>query len=539
MRLTDNNIINKEIWDQNGYNLPKYNRKTLIENTKKNPIWLHMGAGNIFRSFPAMLNHRLLNEKKMDKGIIVAEGFDYEIIEKAYRPFDELSLLVTLKSNGTIEKNIIGSVVESLTMDDIDDADFKRLKQIFKAESLQIVSFTITEKGYSLKDSSSNFTESVKEDFRNGPKNPKSYMGKLATLLYERYIDSGAPITMMSLDNATHNGSLLRETILTYIDEWIKNDLIDENFKEYVSNPELVSFPWSMIDKITPRPDITVQNELIKDGFEDTDIIVTEKQTYTAAFVNAEEAEYLIIEDAFPNGRPPLEKAGIIFTDKKTVEKAEKMKVSTCLNPLHTALAIFGCLLNYSTIHEEMRDPELVGLIKKIGYKEGLPVVVDPGIIDPKSFLDEVINIRFPNPFIPDSPQRIATDTSQKLSIRYGQTIQSYRDAKNKEVKSLEFIPLVLAGWLRYLMKVDDKGQEMKISPDPLLGELLPIIKQVTLGETSSTEKIIEPLLKRKDIFGVDLYQVGLAEKVLDYFEKLIDGPGAVRETLKWALSNK
>ena len=85
-----------------------------------------------------------------------------------------------------------------------------------------------------------------------------------------------------------------------------------------------------------------------EDGFEDTDLIITSKNTYTAAFVNAEETEYLVIEDTFPNGRPPLEKAGFIFTDRETVDKVEKMKVCTCLNPLHTALAIFGCLLSYA-----------------------------------------------------------------------------------------------------------------------------------------------------------------------------------------------
>lgn len=90
------------------------------------------------------------------------------------------------------------------------------------------------------------------------------------------------------------------------------------------------------------------------------------------------------------------------------------MKVTTSLNPLHTALAVTGCLLGYQSISAEMQDDDLVGLIKGIGYLEGLPVVENPGIIDPKQFIDEVINKRLPNPYIPDTPQRIATDTSQK-----------------------------------------------------------------------------------------------------------------------------
>ena len=82
-------------------------------------------------------------------GIIVAEGYDYEIVKKAYRPQDDLSLLVTLKANGTIEKTVIGSLAQSLTVDRHDEADWNRLKEIFASKSLQMVSFTITEKGYS------------------------------------------------------------------------------------------------------------------------------------------------------------------------------------------------------------------------------------------------------------------------------------------------------------------------------------------------------------------------------------------------------
>ncbi len=102
---------------------------------------------------------------------------------------------------------------------------------------------------------------------------------------------------------------------------------------------------------------------------------------------------------------------------RETVDKVEKMRVCTCLNPLHTCLAIFGCLLGYTKISDEMKDRELVKLVETVGYQEGLPVVVNPGILDPKEFLDTVLRVRVPNPFMPDTPQRIATDTSQKKCV--------------------------------------------------------------------------------------------------------------------------
>ncbi len=116
--------------------------------THAEPTWVHFGAGNIFRAFPAAILNEALNSGKYDRGVIVAESFDYEIIDKAYQPYDNLSLLVCLKSTGDIEKKVIASVTESLKADYSFGADWARLVEIFQNPSLQMISFTITEKGY-------------------------------------------------------------------------------------------------------------------------------------------------------------------------------------------------------------------------------------------------------------------------------------------------------------------------------------------------------------------------------------------------------
>ncbi len=126
-----------------------------------------------------------------------------------------------------------------------------------------------------------------------------------------------------------------------------------------------------MIDKITPRPNESVEKIINEDGIDDLAPVITSMKSYVAPFVNAEETEYLVIEDDFPNGRPALEKGGLIFTDRETVDKVEKMKVCTCLNPLHTALAVYGCLLGYDLISKEMQDPDLKKLVEVIQEPSG------------------------------------------------------------------------------------------------------------------------------------------------------------------------
>ena len=282
-----------------------------------------------------------------------------------------------------------------------------------------------------------------------------------------------------------------------------------------------------MIDKITPRPDPGVAERLQADGLNGIDAVVTGKNTYVAPYVNAEELEYLVIEDDFPNGRLPLERAGVLFADRDTVNKVETMKVTTCLNPIHTALAIYGCLLGYTSIHAEMQDAELLALSRAVGYREGLPVVVNPGILDPQTFIDEVVNVRLPNPYIPDTPQRIATDTSQKLAIRFGQTIKAH----GANAATLTAIPLVLAGWCRYLLGVDDNGNTFTCSPDPLLESAQAKLQDVHVGSDNLGN--VRELLQDSAIFGVDLYAVGLGDKIEGYLREMLAGNGAVRATLK------
>lgn len=535
MQLSKVGLSNKDIWEEKKFILPKFDLDEIKNNTKENPIWIHFGAGNIFRAFHGNLFQELLNKNKIDKGLIVVEGYDYEIIDKINKPYDDLSILVTLKSSGEIEKKVIGSIVESLTLDRDNSLDFNRLKEIFINKSLQVVSFTITEKGYNTFDNKGQVLETIKVDLENGPDKATSYLGKIASLIYERYKVGMLPISMVSMDNCSSNGYKLYESIKIFASGWVENNLVDSEFLNYINNEKLVAFPWTMIDKITPRPDEEIEEALKNDGLENISPIITKKNTYIAPFINAEESEYLVIEDLFPNGRPNgLEELGVIFTDRETVKKAEKMKVCTCLNPLHTTLAVFGCLLGYKLISEEVKDPILNKLINNIGYIEGIPVVEDPKILNPKEFLSDVINVRLTNPFIPDTPRRIATDTSQKIAIRFGKTIKEYENSKSLNVEDLKFIPLVLSGWLRYCMGIDDSGNEFELSPDPLINFIKPIINKFEIGKKElNIEEILLPILSRKDIFGVDLYKNNLSKKIINYFEEMIASKGAVYETLK------
>ena len=536
MKLTLQGLANRKEWLQAGFQLPAFDYPAVSARTRKAPCWIHFGCGNIFRAFQARMVQELLDAGVMDRGVTAVSGTNPATIRQSFAPYDNLSILVTLGGDGTLTKTVVGSIMEALPALGQTPEEEARLREIFSSPSLQMASFTITEKGYALRDASGRYLPEVEHDLREGPGHCQSYLGQVTSLLSTRYRNGRHPLAMVSMDNCSHNGDVLKQAVLAIAEAWEKSGLVSEGFSGWLGDPSCVSFPWTMIDKITPRPDEAIRRMLAEDGVEDLTIRSNVTGSVAAPFVNAEACEYLVIEDAFPAGCPPLEKGGVLFASRETVEKTERMKVCTCLNPLHTALAIFGCLLGYDRMSGEMKDPALVRLALSVGYQEGLPVVTHPGVLDPEQFLREVVTLRIPNPYLPDTPQRIATDTSQKLPVRFGETLKAWLARPDLSVRDLVWIPLVFAGWLRYLLAVDDAGNPFSPSPDPRLAQLSGILKDFHPGIRPDTDEIcrkLSGLFADASLWGVDLNACGLSRKVAENFGRMLAGPGAVRELLQ------
>jgi fructuronate reductase len=589
LELNYKSLADRAAWEAAGISAPKYDPQAVARNTIDNPIWMHFSAGNIFRAFIAALQDKLLNEKLTNRGIVVIETHDPEIIEKVYAPFDNLCISVTLSPKTDKRANsrepdvgtLIGSVSGAISTGD--NKGYAAAQAAFRNPSLQLVSYTVTEKAYSLRGADGKHHGDVKADVENGPDRPANIIAVTASLLFERYLAGAYPISLVSMDNCSENGERLRASVIEIAEEWLKRGYCEPGFRIWLRDESIVAFPWSMIDKITPWPSDAVAKGLEDAGIAGMMPVATKKGAVVAPFVNTEPAQYLVIEDNFPGGRPPLEKAGVIFADRETVKKSEWMKVATCLNPLHTTLAIFGFLLGYERISDEMGDEALLALVRRVAYDEGLPVVANPGVIDPKAFIDEAVNERLPNPMLPDAPPRIAADTSQKIAIRFGGTIRAYMERRNAYAdlsgaannadctrstpqidvcsnadctrsapqivacndlpapSALVGIPLVLAGWLRYLLALDDSLNPYIPSPDPMLEIMRESLSTIEIrtgyaddpNGANAVKAIVKPILSNEGLFGADLYSAGLTDKIASMFVEMIEGPGAVRRTLE------
>ena len=533
MKLNREGLKEKNFWPERGIALPGYDVELAAKKALAAPRWVHFGIGNIFRVFIGGIADDLLEAGALDRGLTCVETFDYEVVDKIYEPYDNLVLSVILKGDGSREVKALGSLAEAVKADFSCPESRKRMKEIFTSPVLQLVSFTITEKGYALYQPDGSYTALTKADIAKGPQGAVSAIAIVTAGLYERFLAGGQPLALVSMDNCSHNGQLLRSAVLTMAAEWEKAGYVGADFTAWVSDEDQVAFPWTMIDKITPRPSETLAAEYEAMGIEDMMPVITAKRTYIAPFVNAEKPQYLVIEDHFPNGRPQLEKGhGVYMTDRHTVNLAERMKVTACLNPVHSALGPLEVVLGIPLFADGLKDPTLLKMAKMVAYGEGMPAIEDPLILSPKAFTDELFEDRFVNEYLGDTNLRLATDVSQGVGVRFGETIKTYV-RRYGSAEQLVAIPLGIAGWLRYMLGVDDQGNPYELAPDPLNEEMTMRLAEVHFDDPTSLTDQLVPVLSNENIFFADLYKAGLGHKIEELFRQMIAGPGSARRTVE------
>lgn len=534
MKLNRTSLSNRQAWADMGIRVPGYDVAQAVEKAVQAPRWIHFGIGNIFRIFLGGIADELLEKGLLDRGVTCIETFDFDVVDKIYTPYDDLALSVILKSDGTRDMKVLGSLAEAIKADPADPDQWARVKAAFASPDLEMITFTITEKGYALTRADGSYLPYVVQDIENGPDLAHGAMAVVTAGLFQRFNEGALPVALVSMDNCANNGRLLKDSVVTMAEEWAKRGFVPEAFIDYVSDEETVAFCCTMIDKITPRPSEQIADDLEALGLEDMQPVITSKRTYIAPFANGEGPQYVVIEDRFPNGRPRLEEGfGVYMGDYDTVSRSERMKVTALLNPVHSATGPLGVVLGVDLFADLLEQvPAVLKMAKAVAYQEGLPMVKDPGILSPQAFVDELFEDRFPNKYLGDTNLRLSTDVSQGVGVRFGETIKAYT-AKYGSAERLVAIPLGIAGWLRYMLGVDDQGKAYELAPDPMNEEITRLFSTITWGEPASVTDQLRPILSNERVFFTDLYQAGLGEKIEGFFKEMIQGPGSTLRTIE------
>ena len=187
MKLNYDGLKDVRSWQAAGIELPPYDAEALAAQTRRDPRWAHFGIGNIFRVFVGGIADRLLRENCMDRGITCIETFDFDVVDKIYLPFDNLVISVILNADGSVNRRVLGSLSEVIKARADQPSDWTRMKEVFTHPEFQMASFTITEKGYVLRDTAGKYFGYVCADIEQGPERVVGAMGIVTAMLYARY----------------------------------------------------------------------------------------------------------------------------------------------------------------------------------------------------------------------------------------------------------------------------------------------------------------------------------------------------------------
>ena len=355
--------------------------------------------------------------------------------------------------------------VESIQMAYSAHEDFEEIMKAFLDPKLEIITLTITEKGYDL-DSSGKLDlakSNILQDLAN-PERPESAIGLLSLGLHQRFMAGRNPLTVISCDNVRDNGRKLHAAVESYS--------FKAGWDDGLWISQKVKFPNTMVDRIVPSllPEKITALEKEFSLPTHSELIATEKFCQW------------VIENHFSMERPAWEKAGVQFVDD--VRPYEEMKLKL-LNASHSYLAYAGLNKGLQFIHEAIADHELRSNVLKL-YEEVTPLLEIPNNFDLAAYKKDLIK-RFENFKLPHQLKQIAMDGSQKLPQRIFPSLIRTED----EGLSNQVLALTVKEWMKYCYSQFEKNI---LPDDPESKYMLSFFETRKWSEGMWSGKIFNPL---------------------------------------------
>ncbi|WP_309109088.1 mannitol dehydrogenase family protein [Arthrobacter sp.] len=410
--------------------IPSYDRSGLT------PGIVHFGVGGFHRAHQAMYLDRLMNAGLAQDWAIIGVGVlpTDAHMKQVMDDQDCLYTLTVKNPDGSRESRVIGSIIDYLFAPEDPEAVIEKMA----SEDIRIVSLTITEGGYNFHHLTGEFNAAnpdVMHDLTPGTV-PKTTFGLITEALARRRARGLAPFTVMSCDNIQGNGDVARNMFAAYA------HLKDPELGRWIT--ERVSFPNSMVDRITPATTDA-----------DRSAIADEFGTSDAWPVVCEPFEQWVLEDHFSIGRPPFEHAGVQLVED--VEPYELMKLRL-LNASHQGMCYFGYLAGYRYAHQAAQDPVFAQFLLDYMDKEATPTLQPVPGINLNTYKRTLIE-RFSNEYVRDTLARLCAESSDRIPKWLLPVIRENLEKGGEIHRSAA----IVASWARYAEGIDEQGNRIDV----------------------------------------------------------------------------
>jgi fructuronate reductase len=463
---------------------------------------VHFGVGAFMRAFVATYSDAAMAAKGGDWGIAGVSLRQQKVCEQL-RPQDCLYTLHTLDNDGSACR-LIGSI-RSI---DVAPENPQQVIDTLADPGVQVVTMTITEKGYCLAPDSGDLDRAnadLEHDLRH-PQAPRSMPGLLVAGMRQRQLTGGGPLTIISCDNLPDNSSRLRKGVLAFADE------VDPALRDWLDAH--TSFPATMVDRITPATtgaDLDAAARLI--GVRDE------------AMVKTEPFSQWVIEDNFAAARPYWEAGGALLVADVRPYEIAKLQL---LNGPHSALAYLGYLAGFELISDVMQSADFAAYARLLMQHEISPVTTEPAGMEHAGYIAAVLH-RFENAALRHRCWQIAMDGSQKLPQRLLNTIR----AQLKRGGPIAGLSLAVAAWMRYVLGRDEAGAVIDVQ-DPLAATF----SRIAASAPADAEDLVMQFVALQQIFGADLATDRRFTSTLAGQYRLLQGRGAAGAVRSYVVSS-
>jgi len=326
--------------------------------------------------------------------------------------------------------------------------DAQTSEKALSKDNINMVTITVTESGYYLTDKGElNVDDPLIQQEIAGLKACSVY-AYLARALEHRATTVDKPITIFCCDNIRANGQMLKDNFLKFLSASDNQTLFD-----WVSRN--VTFPCSMVDRITPRISTRTQNDL-RLMF----------NTNSTAAIHSESFIQWVMENNFAGSVPDFTLAGVEIVDDVHPYEEAKIRI---LNGGHSGLAYLGVLAGHTTFDQTIQDPLLKQHFDNFQQREVLPALTDTLPFDKRQYL-AVITSRFGNQAIADNLERICMDGYSKMQIFIRPTLLGCYEQSIVPEHTL----LSVASWYVYARRIHQGKLEANYN-EPQWEKMLPL----------------------------------------------------------------
>jgi fructuronate reductase len=412
---------------------------TAYDRASLRPTVVHIGPGVFHRAHQAVYADAVLRTGATS-GAVWGVSLRSPAVRRALARKDFVYHVVERTSETPDVVRPIGALVGI----DVASEGVERVLARLVDPAVTVVTVTVTEHGYCAVSPGGPLDPrrpEVLHDLRT-PEAPRSLPGLLLEALVRRRAAGTDPFTVVSCDNLPGNGPATARVVLDLA------EYRERRLSAWVQDN--VAFPSSMVDRMVPATTDEDRRRLRDAGVDDPWPVVTEPFSQW------------VLEDRFPSGRPPWERAGVELVADVAHHEQAKLRI---LNAAHSALAYWGLLAGHRFVWQAATDRTLHAATRDLLDGEVIPTLTAPPGWNLRDYADQVLR-RFADRALPYTTAKVAGDGSQKLPVRLVPTVRARVAAGAGSPRCAQ----LLAAWAACLCGPRARGLTVA---DPALDALL------------------------------------------------------------------